>query len=115
MILKHIEDVPYEEVSMEGVEGTRIQWIYSRGDGASNFAMRRFTLDKGGRIPLHGHPWEHEIYFLKGRAEVFSDTERFTVSGGDAIFVPGDELHGYENLGEEELVFLCMIPLTDDN
>lgn len=115
MIRKQIEDVPYEEVSMEGVVGTRIQWIYSRVDGAKNFAMRRFTLEKGGRIPLHGHPWEHEIYFLKGSAVVFSDKERFTVSEGDTILVPGDELHGYENPGEEELVFLCMIPLTDDN
>ncbi len=115
MIRKHIEEVPYEDVAMGGVQGTRIQWVYSRGDGASNFAMRRFTLEKGGRIPLHNHPWEHEIYFLKGRAEVFSDTERLAVSEGDTVFVPGDEPHGYDNLGDEDLVFLCMIPLTDDN
>ena len=115
MILKNIEDVPYEEVTMEGVEKTQIQWIYSEKDGAPNFAMRRFTLAPGGKIPLHGHPWEHEIYFLKGKAEVFTDKERVTVSGGDTIYVPGDELHGYDNTGEEDLQFICMVPIIEQS
>jgi quercetin dioxygenase-like cupin family protein len=114
MMVKTADDVPASEVIMDGVEKTYIQWLYSRDEGAPNFSMRRFTLKNGGNIPLHGHPWEHEIYILSGRAKVFTDTEETVVSEGDVLFVPVDEPHGYENTGEEDLVFLCMIPNKGD-
>jgi len=99
---------------MEGVIHTSIQWLYSKVEGAPNFSMRRFTIAPGGRIGLHGHHWEHEIYFLSGRGIAFNDRERTEVGPGDVIFLPGNEPHGYENTGSEDLVFLCMIPNNGD-
>ncbi|RLF54745.1 MAG: cupin domain-containing protein [Thermoplasmata archaeon] len=107
---KNIEDVPEEEVTIEGVKKTRIQWIWTKADGAPNFAMRRFIMEPGGEIPLHNHPWEHEIYVLSGEGEVYTDKERIIAQPGDALFVPPDEPHGYVNTGDEPFIFLCMIP-----
>jgi quercetin dioxygenase-like cupin family protein len=108
------DDVAASEVRMEGVTGTYIQWLASKTDGAPNFAMRRFTMEPGGMIPLHDHPWEHEIYILKGGGTAFYGNRKVDISAGDVIFIPGNEPHGYKNNGTEDLVFLCMIPNSGD-
>lgn len=110
MKIKNIETVPLETVTMEGVEQTKIQWLFGPDDEVPTFAMRRFVMEPGGSIPLHGHPWEHEIFILRGEAEVFTDSEKRTVGPGDALFVPPDEPHGYRNIGEVDLEFLCIVP-----
>lgn len=112
MIRKNIANVPSQEVTMEGASGTRIQWLFGADDGVPGFFMRRFTMAPGGSIPLHGHPWEHEIYILAGQAEVFTDTETITVTAGDALYVAPEEQHGYRTIGEVDLEFLCMVPTS---
>jgi len=114
MKMINAENVERAKVQMDNVEGTYIQWLASRFDGAPNFAMRRFTMEPGGRIGLHDHPWEHEIYILKGRGVAFNDRERVEVKEGDVIFIPGNEPHGYENPWDEELMFICMVPNEGD-
>lgn len=114
MKVVNADGVKKEEVTMAGVEGTRIQWLASKFDGAPNFAMRRFTMEPGGRISLHQHPWEHEIYILKGSATAYNEKERVEIRAGDVLFIPGNEPHGYDNNGEEELMFICMVPNDGD-
>lgn len=114
MIIRKSKDVESNKVDMEGVKDTYIQWLYSKEEGAPNFSMRRFTIKPGGTIPLHDHPWEHEIFILEGEARVFTEDAEVRVEKGDALFVPGDEPHGYENDGGSDLVFLCMIPNEGD-
>ncbi|MBN1539648.1 MAG: cupin domain-containing protein [Candidatus Thermoplasmatota archaeon] len=99
---------------MDNVEGTCIQWLVSKFDGSPNFAMRRFTLVPGGRIGLHQHPWEHEIYILKGSGVAYNDEEKVQVKAGDVVYIPGNEPHGYDNTGGDELMFICMIPNEGD-
>lgn len=110
MKIKHITTVPMTKVTMEGVDDTQIQWLFGKEDSAENFYMRRFLMAPGGKIPLHGHPWEHEIYILRGQAEVFTDSEKQTISAGNCLYVPSDEPHGYRNIGDEDLEFLCIVP-----
>ncbi|MEA3557769.1 MAG: cupin domain-containing protein [Candidatus Thermoplasmatota archaeon] len=114
MKLINTKDVEMNEVKMKGVKDTQIQWLASKFDGAPNFAMRRFTMKPGGSIGLHDHPWEHEIYLLKGQGIAFTDKERVKIKEGNVIFMPGNEPHGYDNTGSEELVFICMIPNEGD-
>jgi len=110
MITRHADEVPSQTVTMEGVERTAIQWLVSKDDGAPTFALRRFTMNQGGRIPLHDHPWEHEIYILSGRARAFTDSGETNVGPGDVLYIPPDEPHGYECTSDEALVFLCVVP-----
>jgi quercetin dioxygenase-like cupin family protein len=114
MIVKDAEEVEKSVVEMDKVEGTYIQWLASKTDGAPHFAMRRFTMEKGGKIGLHDHPWEHEIYILKGKGIAFNEKERVDIKAGDVLYIPGGEPHGYDNTGDEDLMFICMVPNSGD-
>jgi len=114
MIVKQSGTVRADPVTMPGIKDTTIRWLISKFDSAPNFALRMFTIAPGGRIPLHDHPWEHEIFILSGSGTAFTDERRAKMAKGDAILVPGNEPHGYENDGSDDLVFLCIIPNSGD-
>jgi quercetin dioxygenase-like cupin family protein len=112
MIKKNYLDVSGEDVTMADSKGATIRWLITDKDGAIRYAMRRFDLDKNGKIGLHHHPEEHEIYVLSGKARVFDDKGFETiVCPGDVLFVSPYEKHGYENSSEEPFTFLCVIPI----
>lgn len=110
-IVRHQSEVGREMVSMAGVEGTEIQWLLRAGDGMPNFQMRRFTMAPGGIIPLHIHDWEHEVYFLSGKGALLTEDGEIPVEKDCAAYVDGTKRHGFRNTGEEDFVFLCMIPV----
>lgn len=111
MIKKTIDAVTPDPVEMEGVERTEIRWVFGREPGSTpTFALRQFTMAPGGVIPLHGHSWEHEIVFLRGRAEVLTDEDAIEVGPGDAVYTAPDERHGYRVIGDVPLEFLCIVP-----
>ena len=89
-------------------EGTSMRVLL---DGP-NFAMRVFTVRRGGHTPSHTHPWEHEVYVLsgKGTAEGAGDDAMLEISEGDAVYVAPDEVHSFVNAGEDEFRFICVIP-----
>ena len=114
LIKKNYLNVPEEAVNLAGSSGVSVRWLITNEDGASRYAMPRFEIKTGGRIDLHSHPEEHEIYVLSGRGEIVDRSGRRTSARkGDAFFVPPYEKHGYENTSEEAFVFLCVIPLLE--
>lgn len=99
---------------VEKAEGTEIAWLVDRNDGAPNFEMRKFTIKTGGSIPAHYHPEiEHEQYVLKGRYKIGLDDNVLEVKEGDSIFIPKGTRHWYQNTGEVDAEFLCIIPKTE--
>ncbi len=111
MIKKDSKNVEIQPVTMANSKKTTIQWLITKEDGAKNFTMRRFEIQRGGEIGLHNHPEEHEIFILEGMGEVFDDKNNIIkIKPGDVIFVPPNELHGYRNDGNEPLAFICVIP-----
>lgn len=100
--------------NVENAVKTEIEWLVDRNDGAPNFEMRRFTIKPGGSIPKHYHPdLEHEQYVLKGRYKVGIGDRVHEVKAGDSIYIPPATLHWYENTGEGDAEFLCIIPKRD--
>ncbi len=77
---------------------------------APTYLMRLFEVDPGGVIPRHEHPWEHEIYVLKGKVKVIIGNEEWIVSEGYAIYIPPNVPHEYVNVGDETAIFICTIP-----
>ena len=97
----------------EGASGLKVRWLITRDTGAEHFAMRLFEMAPAGFSPLHSHPWEHEVYILKGRGVVVgSDGER-AFKTGTVVFIDPDEKHQFKNTGSETVEFLCMIPYRD--
>ena len=108
--ISHIDEVPLEPVDMEGVKDTFIQWLITKDDGAPNFAMRRFVVKAGGYSPLHEHPYEHEVFVLSGQGEVQIEEDSGSLRAGSFVLVPPGVKHQFRNTGNEDLVFLCIIP-----
>ena len=92
---------------------TTIQVLISAKEGP-NFAMRKFSMQKGGGMPLHTNTVEHEQYVLRGRARIGIGEQVYDVQQGDVVFIPEGVPHFYENIGEEPFEFLCMIPNKED-
>ncbi|MCG3226265.1 MAG: cupin domain-containing protein [Candidatus Heimdallarchaeota archaeon] len=111
MIKKHFSEVEEQEVLEYGSTGTTIRWLITKEkDKAPRFSLRRFEIQPGGEIGIHNHAQEHEIYILTGEGEVYTHFETNEISVDDVLFVPPDEPHGYRNTGDENLIFLCVIP-----
>ncbi|ABM79957.1 cupin domain-containing protein [Hyperthermus butylicus] len=112
-------DVEAEDVVIAGrkLEGVRIRWLIRDSDGARAFAMRYFTMEPGSHIPGHKHPWEHEIFVIKGSMKVRIGSNTYDVGEGSFIFIPPNVEHEYW-AGSEGAHFLCLIPLkptVDEN
>jgi len=79
-----------------------------------NFAMRQFSIEPKGFMPLHTNLVEHEQYVLRGRAQLELGDEKVVVQAGDVVFIPAGLPHSYVNLGQEPFEFLCLVPNKED-
>jgi quercetin dioxygenase-like cupin family protein len=114
MIKKRYTDAEELEVKDYGSTGTTIRWLITKEkDNAPRFSLRRFEIQPGGQIGIHNHPQEHEIYILAGKGEVFTNSEKVEIKSDDILYIPPNEPHGYRNLGNENLIFLCVIPYLE--
>jgi quercetin dioxygenase-like cupin family protein len=60
----------------------------------------------------HIHPWEHEVFMIKGSGTLFCDGVEYPVKAGDAIFIPGNVDHyTLNNGGEGEIQRIEINPL----
>jgi quercetin dioxygenase-like cupin family protein len=105
------KNIQAEEVQEVGAKGVSIRWLISEKDGAPNFAMRLFEVKPDGYTPYHQHKWEHEVFILEGKGNLVLENKAVPLNGGDAVFVPGGENHQFKNVSQDNLVFLCMVPI----
>lgn len=110
MKVNSCEQVAQQPVEMEGSQGCQVRWLLGERDGAPNFAMRQFEVAPGGFTPRHSHPYEHEVFILEGRGEVFEGDSPHPLAAGDVVFVKPDEVHQFRNTGDVPLKFLCLVP-----
>ena len=108
MTVKHAIDVPTQTVKAGDL--TSIQVLLQ----GPNFAMRKFIMEPGGGMPNHTNTLEHEQYVLRGHARISIDGEEFDVAAGDVVFIPEGVPHWYQNVGDENFEFLCVIPNKPD-
>jgi quercetin dioxygenase-like cupin family protein len=83
-------------------------------DQGPHFALRKFSIQPGGGMPLHTNTVEHEQYVLRGRARVVIGQEVLEVRQDDVVFIPKGVPHSYQTLGEEHFEFLCAVPNLPD-
>jgi len=109
MVVKKASEVTKQDV--KEARGVTVQWLIDSETGAENFAMRKFTLERGGYTPLHAHDWEHEVYVLSGKGIVTIGDNDFTLEEEKVAHVPPNISHQFRNIGNEDFIFLCIIPL----
>ena len=111
MLVGHYTDKPAEPQTKAGTTKTVLRTLIYRDEGAKIFSLRVITIDPGGQIGLHSHPWEHEIFVIRGKGRAFTKSESRDISPDDYVWIPPDEEHGFENVGEVPLEFVCCIPI----
>jgi quercetin dioxygenase-like cupin family protein len=92
---------------------TEVQVLVGPGDGAPNFALRRFIMGAGGGMPRHTNAVEHEQYVLAGRARITVGDDVHEVAAGNTLYIPAGMPHSYQVL-ESPFEFLCIVPNTPD-
>ena len=97
----------FESETAKGVTG---RVLIGKQDGAPLFCMRHFEVAEAGYTPRHTHEWEHEIFFLSGEGEIYTNGKWSKVAKGTAAFIPGNEEHQIRNAGTSPLQFICLIP-----
>ncbi len=111
MSVKHAKDVEAKNVAAG--KDTVIQVLISSQEGP-NFALRKFSMQKGGGMPRHTNTVEHEQYVLCGEATITIGDETYHVKTGDVVLIPEGAVHSYDNTGDGPFEFLCIIPNKED-
>lgn len=86
------------------------QVLIGHDDGAPNFEVRAFTIPPHGFSSLDQHPHDHGVLILHGKTRVMLGESFEELEAGDVVYIPGNERHQFENLTEDPMVFLCIIP-----
>jgi quercetin dioxygenase-like cupin family protein len=111
MTVKHTNDL--EARNVPAGKDTTIQVLISSQEGP-NFALRKFSMQKGGSMPLHTNTLEHEQYVLRGHARIGIGDQTYEVKAGYVVFIPEGIPHFYTNIGDEPFEFLCIVPNKED-
>jgi len=114
MLSGHYTDVDPIPQTKAGTQKTVLRKLIARDEGAEIFSMRVITIEPGGLIGMHDHPWEHEIFVLRGSGIAKTESDSAEMKPGDFFFIPENEVHGFDNTGDGPLEFVCCIPIKPE-
>ncbi len=113
MLIKKIDDVPLQDVTMEGAKDVKVRVVFGPADDAPTFAMRVFELAPGGHTPLHTHPFEHEAMVLDGDIAAVTEYGERPLDQGDVLLIAPDETHQFKNRSDSKPArFMCLVPIA---
>jgi quercetin dioxygenase-like cupin family protein len=93
--------------------GVTMRVVAGAEEGAPTFVMRTFEIESGCATYYHTHPWEHEMFVVKGEGILKSGNTERPLKEGDAVMVLPGEKHGVFNTGKGLLIIICVVPLID--
>lgn len=82
---------------------------------ASNFSMGFVTLEPdGGQVPWHNQEQEEVYFIVEGKGEMCLGSERSTLVGGQAVYIPPGVFHQLTNTGSTPMKMIyCYGPSGD--
>jgi len=92
-----------------GPRGVSVRWLVGRQEGAPYFAVRYYEVEPGGQTIYDQHTHDHGVIILRGKGKVRLGERMHDVSFGDVVYIPPNEVHQFENSGNETFAFLCVI------
>ena len=107
------EDVEVETYEQGGAIGGTKQVLLGSRDGSVNFGLRYYEIEVRGQSSFDRHEHDHGVYILRGKARLLMGWDVVEVGVGDVIYIPPNEEHQFENIGDEPLGFLCAAPPRD--
>jgi len=83
-----------------------VRWLVTRetvGSAATVFGVTIFP--PGAKHDIHRHPNAEEVeYLVSGSGTAYVDNDAISLGPGEAVFVPRNSYHGFENSSEAEVV-----------
>ncbi|MEM0271528.1 MAG: cupin domain-containing protein [Thermoprotei archaeon] len=110
----HWRSVEAQPVSVVGSKDAFIRWLTTKERGSTRYALRRFTINPGGIIPMHTHKYEETLYILSGRGVVCAGETKRSVGADEYVYIGGSVPHALINDGNTLFEFLCIIPYIED-
>ena len=104
-------EIKLESVSMDNAKHVTKANTIGPAQGWPGHSMRVFRISPGGHTPFHQHDYEHVNYFVRGKGILTLDGEKPTVEANDHAYVPPNVEHQFENPFDEDLEFLCIVPI----
>ncbi len=109
-----IDSRDVEKEKVKRADMIDIQWLIAEDECSDNIYLRKFTIKPGGSMGYHKHyDTEHLQYVLNGNIRLVMDEEEHILKKGNAVFIPKGVPHSYENPGDVNAEFLCIIPSGD--
>ena len=107
MSIKRNSEIP----EIFGHEGSKIKNYFDpdNTDNKIHFSIAHFMIQKGKRTLLHRMRSSEVYYILEGIGILKIDGKSFTVKKDDSVFVPPASEQSIENIGDEDLRFLCIV------
>src|SRR3954469_25508809 len=84
-------------------EGVLTRMRVSAANGAAQLCLFEQWCDPGHGAPTHLHAVEEVLHVISGRAEVWVENDRATLTAGQLMIVPAGRWHGFSNSGTEIL------------
>ena len=81
------------EIPSQEMMGTRLHFLATPANGASENFVLRGTVAAGGDFPAHSHDREEVLVFLSGTGTYTIGDEHGSVSAGDVAVIPAGALH----------------------
>lgn len=103
LYIVHTEKKEFDVVRSE----YQYKYLIDKNAGNDTFYLRYYSINPKGQTRLERHPATHTAFILEGEGTVQGGERKVTVSPGDAIFIPSNELHQFKNTGDNPLIFLC--------
>lgn len=112
IFLTNPSNVPVEKLDKVGAEKTLVQYLLDDRHGSNRFALRLYTVQKGGHTPLDEHVHEHQVYVVSGKGLLRQSRDTNApleeLKPGDSLFIPSNSIHQFSNIQDEPFVFLCV-------
>lgn len=110
MPLGHIEELENKVVTHPQADKAKMRILVGPTEGWDNHVMRVFELEPGGFTPRHQHAWPHINYIVEGQGTLFLNGVENVIKAGAYAYVPGNELHQFQNTSDTVLKFICIVP-----
>lgn len=112
VFIVNADSVPIENLGKKGAEKVNVRYLVDERQGSERFALRLYSVEKGGHTPLDQHQYEHQVYVLSGQGLLKQSSDNAlaiqNLRAGDTVFIPSNAVHQFINEREEPLVFLCV-------
>ena len=114
MYLESARNIKKISVNAPGALNVIKQSLVGPDQGWEGWVMRLFTVAPGGQTPRHSHTWPHINYIVSGEGTVYLNGREQNVQPGYSAYVPGGAEHQFINRGQQDFVFICIVPEEGD-